>query len=144
VADGLVPSSQTRCKKAAGRSGHAPVASVVRLAAHGDALLVFAEDDVLHPVEARVALDHTRGAVRLPDLALHVRLAVLHEDGAVGIALGHLLLPLLQPGHHVCRHVKQAAQGQLWIAALHAIANTSWPPPRGSVLATHGATAPPA
>ncbi len=43
------------------------------------------------------------GAESLFDLGLDLCCAVLHEDGTVGIALGHLLLSLYTPFRH-CRN----------------------------------------
>mmetsp|Transcript_17078 Transcript_17078/g.41991 ORF Transcript_17078/g.41991 Transcript_17078/m.41991 type:complete len:351 (+) Transcript_17078:1159-2211(+) len=76
------------------------VPPVVRPAAHAE-LAAPRHDHVLDVLQARVAGDLAGGAVRLLQLQVHVRLGVLHKDGALGVRLGHLLLPLLEPGQHV-------------------------------------------
>ena len=50
--------------------------------------------DVLDVGDDRVPIDHSGGAECLFDLAVHLRLRVLHEYGGVGVALRHLLLAL--------------------------------------------------
>mmetsp|Transcript_55279 Transcript_55279/g.143792 ORF Transcript_55279/g.143792 Transcript_55279/m.143792 type:complete len:265 (+) Transcript_55279:1142-1936(+) len=84
---------------------------------HGEPLL--REKDVLNVVQAgvfEIVLDQAHalllclrhllrelGAVGVADLARHVLGRVLHEDGAVGVRLRHLRLPLLQAQEHVVR-----------------------------------------
>ena len=49
---------------------------------------------MLDVCDDRVADYHTGGAEGLLDLAVHLRLRVLHEDRRVGVALRHLFLAL--------------------------------------------------
>ena len=55
------------------------------------------DDDELDVGQAGVPLHHLGGAEGFLDLAVHLLRRVLHEDGRVGIALGHLLLTLPAP-----------------------------------------------
>mmetsp|Transcript_44461 Transcript_44461/g.110683 ORF Transcript_44461/g.110683 Transcript_44461/m.110683 type:complete len:220 (-) Transcript_44461:558-1217(-) len=72
----------------------------VLVAAVDAKLAVHGEDHVLNVRHARVALQHLGWAEGLFDLSVDVGRQVLHEDGRVGIRLGHLLLALQQPWQH--------------------------------------------